>query len=148
MEDKGISPWRWFFGVPVGEKDRGVLPTILWWEFRRPICNILVFALWWPASWYGFYLACLRSGPPPEEGDQLEYTLFQILVPMVLFNICYTAGCIAEGLLGTTYGPERHQLLREALLKLGLGVSFALISLYLLLSLYLWMKGEPFLKLW
>jgi hypothetical protein len=148
MEDRGISPWRWFFGVPVSERDRGIFPTILWWEFRRPICNILVFALWLPVSYYGF---CLIPEVPINEqanGEIGEYTIFQILGPMVLFNICYTAGCIAEGLLGTTLGPERHQRLRENLLKLGLAVSFALIALYLLLCVYLWMKGQPYLKLW
>jgi hypothetical protein len=148
MEDKGISPWRWFFGVPVGERDRGFFGTFFWWEFRRPICNILVFAYWLPASWFGAWRFSVLPPSTPDIGDAGEYTLFQILGPMVLFNTCYTSGYIVEGLLGTTYGPERHQLLREALLKLGLGVSFALISLYLLLSVYLWMKGEPFLKLW
>ncbi len=143
MENKGISPWRWFFGVPVGERERGYFRTIFWWELRRPICNILVFAVWLPASWFGAYLLSFLPERPPEEGEPLEYTLFTILGPMVLFNICYTAGCIAEWLLGTIHDSQQHQRLREKLLKLGLGVSFALITLYLLLSVYLWMKGKP-----
>lgn len=62
---------------------------------------------------------------------------------MVLFNICYTTGCFAEGLLGTIHDSHQHQRLRENLLKLGLGVSFALIALYLLLSVSLWLRGKP-----
>lgn len=143
MEDKGISPWRWFFGVPVSERDRGIFPTILWWEFRRPICNILVFAVWAPTSWLGAHILSLLPKRPPGEGEPLEYTIFQILGPMVLFNICYTTGCFAEGLLGTIHDSNQHQRLRENLLKLGLGVSFALIALYLLLSVSLWLRGKP-----
>jgi hypothetical protein len=98
--------------------------VILWWELRRIPFNLLI-------GFYGivclvlFYWAITTSGQL-QPGEDAEEPLALILAPFAA-NACYTLGWLLE-LPMRFFIPELSPMFSPVLLKLGIGISFFIIS--------------------
>jgi hypothetical protein len=86
-----------------------------------------------------------RTPHPGKSVTELpEYTLFTILGPMVLFNVCYTGSWICETMVARWLNSAQHRRFREYALKSGLGLSLAFPALLVFLWFYQWKTGRRF----
>lgn len=117
MPERQTENTSWFFSPPPPEPS--IWQTILWWESRRPLYNVLVLTAAAVSLFLLHILVPLYIKLKP--GEDIFEPIMLIIGP-ILMNICYTAGSFAR-LLGV---PGRFA---PKLLRLGLWFSIGIVAL-------------------
>ena len=117
ISEKEPTKCWWFFSPP--PNNATVWQTIVWWELRRPLYNILVLTTAAVSLFLIHVLVPLYIKIHPGE-DIVEPIL--IFLGPILMNICYTAGSVVR-ILGV---PGRYA---PALLRLGFKFSLGVVLL-------------------
>ena len=115
------APFRWLFAP---QRRPGVWQSIVWWEVRRVPVNVLIWV-------YGVFCLtaffwAITSSDVLQPGEDAVEPLAIIIAP-VFFNLCYTLGWLVE-LPARLVNPNLSPRFGPLLMRLGLGVSFFLIS--------------------
>lgn len=113
----------WFFSAPDGE--RPLREIIVWWEARRIPYNLIVGVVGLCSLLLFFYFAEASGKLAPGE-DAVEP--LGLLAAPLLLNVCYTAGWVAEALLGRAWSAGGRPA-APRMLKFGLGLSLAAVLL-------------------
>ena len=117
-----FSPIQWLFREQVAGT---LIETIAWWELRRIPYNLIVGALGLICL-FVYYAAIEGSGHLQPGEDAVEPIM--LIVTPVLVNVCYTGGWIVE-VIGRLSGTIDSVHFSPRLLKLGIGISFIIVSL-------------------
>jgi hypothetical protein len=116
--------WRWYFTQPDGTSDHA-LDIVAWWEIRRIPFNILIGTVGIAslAAWLSIGSLPLMT-ERVNSADAVGAEPLSVLAAPFLFNLCYTAGWMAEITL------KWLGVLRSGpiLMKLGMGLSLTMVS--------------------
>ena len=119
------------FLFPPADYKRTTLSTLMWWESRRGMYNVIVGA----TGLFTLLVVRVISWTPP--GFQATFGWQPIVVYGVLANVCYTFGFGIEWLLHRILG-KRAPAIGPALFRQGLGFSVGLTLLPIVIASVTW----------